>query len=208
MLALTERLVLDAMEPRWKARGYTLIREPTEAEVPNFFGGFRPDAIAVGRAPSLLIEVKRPGGEIGDYKLAKLQELLKGRNDWRLEILYAASEAPLVEPVATEWIGSTLVSATQLSPHNPQAAFLLAWAALQAALTRRFPIEAKGPISAPLLALLDGGDIDQDEHQLLLGLSRKRNALAHGQLDMPILGEDVAVIVDLADRILAKDPQP
>ncbi|WP_233720816.1 hypothetical protein [Jiella avicenniae] len=205
-MALTERSVLDAMEPRWKARGYTLIREPAESQVPAFFGGFRPDAIAVGRDPSLLIEVQRPGSEVTDYKLAKLQELLKGRNDWRLEVLYAASESPVVEAVATEWIESTLLSATQLSAQNPRAAFLLAWAAFQATLKRRFPTEARGPISASLLALLDAGEIGQDAHRQLLDLSRKRNALAHGQLDVPIDDEDVSTIVDLAGRIASDNP--
>ncbi|NDW07222.1 hypothetical protein [Jiella pacifica] len=207
MLAITERGVIDAMEPHWTARGYTVIREPTEAQVPKFFGGFRPDAIAVGRDPSLLIEVQRPGSNAAEYQLRMLQELLKGRNDWRLEILYAPSETPLVEPVATEWIKSAFFSAAQLLAQNARAAFLLAWAAFEAALRQRFPAEAKGPVSTRLLALLDAGEISQDEHRRLLELSRKRNALAHGQLDAPITGQDVSVIVELGDRIASDHPQ-
>ncbi|ORE92856.1 hypothetical protein [Aurantimonas sp. 22II-16-19i] len=206
MLASAERNAIDAMEPRWKSQGYQLIREPDRSDLPDFLGGLEPDAIAVGPEPSLLIEVMGTG-KAAEYKLDQIRKLLGGRSDWRLEVVYAPSDRPVVGPVHEAQIAEALASAGRLAGQEPRAALLLAWSAFEAAMRRRFPNEAKGPVTAGLLALLDAGEIGEADHRRLLGLWRIRNALAHGQLDVAIVAEDAIAVANAASRALVS-PTP
>ena len=55
-LSIAEREALATVEQRLADIGYTVVREPGPAALPDFMRGFQPDAIATGKDPSLLIE--------------------------------------------------------------------------------------------------------------------------------------------------------
>lgn len=203
MSTLVERLALDEMEPEWAQRGYKVIRQPSPPDVPEFLKGFQPDAIAVGKEPSLLIEVVQPRSEASDYKIQQIQKLLEGRNDWRLEVIYAPSEAPFVDRIDSASVEDALAAASRLAETEPRAALLLAWAALEAALSLQFPREGRGRSSGAFLSsLLDAGDITQEENSRLRHLSQKRAAIAHGQLDMTVSSADALEIIRIGERLL------
>lgn len=82
-----ERSALDALEPRWRKMGYSLIREPSPDQLPAFFEHFRPDAIAAGPSPSLVIEVLNAPSRAAETKIDRVRRLLQGRDDRRISAM-------------------------------------------------------------------------------------------------------------------------
>ena len=198
--ALIERSALDAMESRWQSLGYTLVRQPSAEQVPAFLRGFLPDAIATGQKPGLVIEVIDPRTRSIRTKLSQLRSLFSGQDDWRLEVVYAPSDATEVDPAPSKDIDSALLEAARLARHEPRSALLLAWACLEAIARSLHPeLTSQGLSSSSLLDLLiSNGDLTQASGDELKTLARMRNALAHGQLDMLPQPTQVLHLVDLA----------
>jgi hypothetical protein len=200
---ILEAAALDALEPRWLEQGYRVIRRPDPGELPKFLGTYEPDAIAVGRSPSLVIEVVNPQSRTHDVRIAQLQRLFENRDDWRLEVVYAPEATEGVRPVAVDDIDATLARAARLSESDPQVALLLAWAALEAGARLLHPDETRrGLPSGSLLDLLGSlGDTTRDEQATLHRIAKLRNALSHGQLDAAVSGEDVSQVLGIASRL-------
>lgn len=55
---IAEEMALDQLEPELVRAGYRVIRQPSRSEVPEFFAGYRPDAIAIGSPRNIAIEIK------------------------------------------------------------------------------------------------------------------------------------------------------
>jgi hypothetical protein len=180
-----ERSALDALEPRWRKMGYSLIREPTPDQLPAFLEHFRPDAIAVGPSPSLVIEVLDAHGRAAETKIDRVRKLLQGRDDWRLEVVYAPASSPVVASMSPEVIRETLIRLAPLAETEPRAALLMAWSTLEAVSRRLAPELAHHGLSSRSLVdlLIAYGYVPQSETARLLRLADQRNALAHGQLD-------------------------
>ena len=194
---LAEGNVLDTIEAKWRARGYTLIRDPQSEELPAFLRGFRPDAIAVGKSPSLAIEVIQTRGPASTQKLKQIEGLLRDRDDWRLEVVYVPPTGTAVEAVSSGTIRETLRQAGRLAGTAPKAGLLLAWAGLEAAARQREPeLADRGLTSGSLIDLLASqGYVRQDQASELRQLGRVRNTLAHGQIDIVPAQADVEKIV-------------
>lgn len=57
-----ERITLDRLVPLLRAEGYEVIPDPGPEDLPSFLGEWHPDAIAIGKRPSLIVEVFRKEG--------------------------------------------------------------------------------------------------------------------------------------------------
>ena len=200
-----ERDAIERMEPRWRRLGYTVVRHPRPEQLPAFMEGFRPDAIATGAKPNLVIEVKRQRAAEKDARLQPLRALLNGRDDWRLEVVYLAAEDAQPEPQSREEIRSTLESARALSAIDRRAGILLAWAALEAAGRELEPELADRSLSSASLVdlLVSTGHVPQDEGSKLRKAAETRNALAHGQLDLEPDQDDLDLLIEIGARLAA-----
>src|SRR5579863_7864070 len=119
-------------EPVWRRKGYTVVREPSPQQLPSFLQGLRPDAIATGASPSLVIEVASGQGPCKERLLHRLKSALDGHEDWRLEVVYVGSEGTPMAPASVEAAEAALQRVRVLAPSDPKAALLLAWAAIEA----------------------------------------------------------------------------
>ena len=99
LAVLSEKAVLDQFEARWRDQGYKLVREPSQEELPDFLKGFRPDAIAVGQKPSLVIEIIGKRGKAANLRIQKLNDLFDDNQEWHLEVVYLSPETELLTPV-------------------------------------------------------------------------------------------------------------
>src|SRR3546814_170487 len=198
--ALMERGALDQMEPRLRNLGYALVREPSAEQLPSFLRGFRPDAIAIGRKPGLVIEVVGRPNPSADTKLSQLRNLFTGQEDWSLVVVYAASDKVEVEAAPLADVDSALSEADRSAEQEPRSALLLAWTALAALHRARHPELASGGLAASTLLdlLVSPGDLPQVMHGELQQMARMRNALAHGQLDLRPTPDTVRRLVDVA----------
>lgn len=202
-LSMRERAALDEIEPRLRKRGYTLVREPSADQLPGFLEGFRPDAIAVGTVPSLLIEVLRSRGGPSATKVRQISSLLSGRDDWQLEVLYLSSEGAPLTAVPLAEAKAALQQARRLADSEPRAGLLLGWATLEAIARTLEPELASRSLSPGSLVdlLVSNGHLSQSDGAALGKLAETRNALAHGQIDCPITAAQVEHLIKLAEGL-------
>ncbi|MCA8909045.1 MAG: hypothetical protein KDA49_01010 [Rhodospirillaceae bacterium] len=203
-LAEQERAVLDEHEPRWVRLGYRVIRHPRGTDVPEFLGRFQPDALAIGPQPNLVVEVIRKGARNADEKVRRLKALLGDRKDWRLEVLYSGEVAEGLRSSSPEDIHDVLRASRRLTEKEPRAAFLLAWAVLEAVVRRLAPQDAQFPQSAGRLVelLASGGYITPTEADRLRYAVALRNRLAHGDLSVRLAPAETRTVLEIAEGLL------
>ncbi len=206
-----EREALDELDRRLSGQGYRLIRQPKAADLPAFLSRLRPDAVAVGKAPNLLIEVLTGRGapRAESAKVEQLRDLLVDHPDWRLEIVYANSTALSPPQMSSESIRRRIDQIRQLAQTDGAAALLLAWSTLEAVARALEPdLASRSLTPSSIIELLIGqGYLLQSEAKDLRQSGQVRNAVAHGQIDYDVpstvttrLLEVVSRMVDVLDR--------
>jgi hypothetical protein len=203
-LGRRERAALDQYEPRWVARGYTLVRSPRPEQLPGFLGDHQPDAIAIGKEPGLIIEVLGTRSRPDQGRAQRLHDVLKDRKDWRLEILYAPAAGPVLRSVTAHEIRQTVDRLRNRADADRRGALLVGWAALEAATRILEPDQAaEGLSSGSLVELLVGmGYLEQSKLADLWRLGEMRDAIVHGQIDLEPGPEDIRCLLDLVDEVM------
>jgi hypothetical protein len=205
-ISVTERAILDQMEPRWLRRGYQLIRHPSRNDLPEFLRGFQPDAIAIGAQPSLVIEIVNPRSKATKARISQLGALFENQEEWKLEVIYALSESGEISISSGIEILQALDDGVRLIESEPRAALLLVWAAFEAAARRIHPdLASQGLTSGSLIELLiSQGDLRLDDQEALRSIALKRNAVAHGDLTAAVDREEVERIADASRALLGR----
>jgi hypothetical protein len=202
--SIRERYALDIYEPLWRAKGYTVVREPAPQQLPAFLKDFRPDAIAIGAAPSLVIEIASGPGASKENRLHRLKAALEGQKDWRLEVVYVGSEGARIDPASLGSAQAAVKRAKALAKREPGAALLLGWAAIEAIGRVLEPSLAEFSLGAlAVVDLLVGyGHLTQEDGVALRALAQKRNRIAHGELEIAPSFEDILSLTDIAERLV------
>ena len=199
-----ERIALDRVVPLLQSEGYDVIPAPGPADLPPFLADRRPDAIAIGKHPSLLVEVFRKDGKRELAKVRELQSRLQGRDDWQLRVFYFSSLEPTLQPVPNAATMDAIQAARNVSATEPRAALLLAWSIMEA--VARETIETTGSRalnpSALVNLLASEGYIDQEQANEMFRLSKLRSEIAHGQLDCSTTPEDVSWLLSVAEQVV------
>ena len=202
--AEAERIALDRIVPLLQSEGYEVIPAPSPADLPPFLAGRRPDAIAIGKHPSLLVEVFRKDGKRELAKVRELQSHLKGHDDWELRVFYFSSLEPTLQPVPNAASMDAIQAARSVSAIEPRAALLLAWSIMEA--VARETIETTGSRalnpSALVNLLVSEGYIDQDQANKMFRLAKLRSEVAHGQLDCTTTPENVSWLLSISEQVL------
>jgi Uncharacterized conserved protein len=180
-----ENLLLDRIAAELVADGYDVFREPQQQLLPEFLAGFTPDAIAIGKAKNLVIELVRQDARARE-KLRRIQEQLKGRPEWELRVVVVpASSSPVIAQSDIAEINEHLSEIDELiAQKRLSAALLIAWATFEAIGRRISPTEFGRPQTPGRLVevLARDGEIMPDEADLLRRLAELRNHLIHGVL--------------------------
>jgi hypothetical protein len=202
--SIRDRYALDMFEPIWRRKGYTLLRAPSPQQLPAFLKGFRPDAIATGAEPSLVIEVASGQGPAKANRLHRLKSALDKQDGWRLEVLYVGSEGAPIKPASLEATEAALKRAKTLAAKEPDAALLLAWAAIEAVGRVLEPGLTEFSLGAlAVVDLLVGyGHLSQEDGVSLRALALKRNRIAHGELETSPSIEEIAALVAIAESLV------
>ncbi|MEQ8815439.1 MAG: hypothetical protein RLO51_03645 [Thalassobaculum sp.] len=205
-----ERTALDLIENRLKKDGYTLVRSPGPEQLPAFLRGFRPDAIAVGADPSLVIEVMHSRTASATTQIRQINSLLSGHEDWRLEVVYVSPDGTAVGSTTPEEVRATLRGLQKLSEIEPRGALLLAWSSMEAIGRILQPALAARSISPNSLIdlLISHGHASQGDGPLLRRLGNMRNAISHGQLSLTPSSEDLAELLRIAERLVETSINP
>ena len=199
-----EQIALDRVVPLLRSEGYEVIPAPSPADLPPFLADRRPDAIAIGKHPSLLVEVFRKDGKRELAKVRELQSRLQGHDDWQLRVFYFSSLEPTLQPVPNAATMDAIQAARNVAATEPRAALLLAWSIMEA--VAREMIETTGSRalnpSALVNLLVSEGYVDQDQANEMFRLSKLRSEVAHGQLDCATTPKDVSWLLSIAEQVL------
>jgi hypothetical protein len=185
----TERALLEAVAARYKAEGFDVFVEPSQALLPPFMQEYRPDAVAIGKK-KVAIEIAGAGERSAD-KLKRLHERFSGHDDWEFVVLYVAPGAGTerMEVAPVDAIKRALQSVTDLrSAGQPMAALVLGWSALEATARALLPdrLARPQPPASLIEALAGEGYITPSEADSLRIAAGVRNDAAHGQLDVVV----------------------
>lgn len=198
-----EWTALERIKPLLQAEGYEVIADPGPAELPPFLAGKRPDAIAVGKRPSLLVEVFRKKENKEAAKISELRSLVKERDDWELRVFYFSSLEPTLSPVPGAAAAAAIQAARDVLATEPRAAVLFAWSIVEAAAREKIGMAGPRPLSPNALVNLLAGEgyLDREQASEMFRLSELRSRIAHGQIDCVATAEDVSRILSVAERI-------
>lgn len=201
-----ERAVLDTMVPELEADGFRVVIHPKRDTLPTFLQGYQPDMVAYKDNKNLAIEItaQAPGSE---PKERLLRERFAGHPDWELRFVYAppAHSDANIPAVSAQTVVDHLdrldasVEAMGLS-----AALLAGWAVFEAAARTLLPSSLTRPQPPARLieTLASEGYVTPDEADMLRRLSRTRNEVAHGRLDVTPSRDDVAWLISVTRSLL------
>ena len=204
-----ERITLDRVVPLLRAEGYEVISDPGPDDLPPFLGDWHPDAIAIGKHPSLLVEVFRKEGSRELRKVHELCSLLADHDDWELRVFYFSSLEPTLHPVADVATAEAIQAARNVSEIEPRAAMLFAWSILEAVARDKIETTGTRPLNpSALVNLLAGeGYVDQNQANRMFELAKVRSRVAHGQIDFAAMSEDVSWILSVAEQVAIDEDQ-
>lgn len=201
-----ERFALEDIERRFSAMGYTLVHHPQAALLPSFLGNFRPDAIAIGKSPNVIIEVmtRRGSVEAEATKIKQLQQLLDGQNDWKLEVVYTTPSTPPPDVATAQAIRRRFEEIKALAPIDRRATLIMSWSILEAVCRAALPDRAARPLSpgtaVEFLASL--GYIMPSEAETLRAAARARNLIVHGDLGQEVRTALLDQVLNVIDALI------
>jgi hypothetical protein len=183
----TEYLLTRKTAEEYRSKGY----EVTEEAPLDFLPGFYADLLARKNDEVKVIEVKSRSSLNAIPQIAELARIIDSKPGWNFELLLVGEPEKVDSPEGIRPFDSTstvrrVADAEQaLASGLPDAAFLLAWSACEAAL--REMLQAQGVseagISSPTYVLDQAvfqGLISRNAYDNLNDMRKYRNAIVHG----------------------------
>jgi hypothetical protein len=197
----------------YQQRGYKVFVRPGKALLPEGFEPSQIDMIAVQGDETIAVQVK---GRNELYDLADVNELagkVESHPGWSYELLVCPATngqtipedgvergVPLIQSMAEE-------AEKGLAAGLHRGAFLVAWAAVEAAMreaARREGILVDRETPRFILKMLYSmGVISREDHELIDGYGRVRNAVVHGFEPPTLVAEDTQHLLNFAKRLIA-----
>jgi uncharacterized protein YutE (UPF0331/DUF86 family) len=210
-----ERVFLENMAERYEADGFSVFLHPTREILPPFFGGYRPDAIALKNGKKVAIEIKRDVARHASG-VERIKKIFSEHPEWELRVYYIPERHPEGEDIEApdvSQIDSALAEIADLERAGAlRAALMMAWAAFEAA-GRALPPQSLAqpqPANQLIEALASQGAVTPTEADSLRKAVALRNAATHGHFSVPIRGEEVDQVVAAAKLVrgLVNAPSP
>jgi hypothetical protein len=204
--AKVEAELLAAAARQLREQGYDVVLEPSNALLPKGWGKVRPDAIAIGRSPKLVIEIAAEGARSAQ-RIAELQNLLRLEPDWKLHLILNRSSDPQGPPTSSvDEIRAALTRIPAVLAVAPQAALLMCWVCTEALSRLMDPDFFARPQSPGRIVerLASGGRITPTEAEFLRSMASMRNAVVHGDLSRHPALPEVTLFSELLKKLLDK----
>ena len=208
----SEYLLAQKTAEEYRSHGYKV-----EQGAPlEFLPGFRADLLVQKNDETKVVVVKARQSLAADPRIAEVARLLESKPGWSFELLLVSEPERVDTPEGIssfdgEHVARKLEEAERsLRVGLPEAAFLLAWSALEAAM--RSLIEDQGitvtHIASPRYLLDQAtfhGLISRDEYNDLSRMLKYRNAIVHGFGADDFDDELVTALIDTVRRIAATE---
>jgi uncharacterized protein YutE (UPF0331/DUF86 family) len=200
---------LETLRSRYETEGFTFTIKPDRTQLPSFLGSYAPDALARKPGLNVAIEVKRYQSQAAQGKLQEIRRLFDGHADWRFNVVFAGAESlqsVAIPPAHPEMIRERMREVSVLNDNgHRQAAFIMAWSLLEAAL-HLFDGEATSHTRTPgtlVQTLAMNGYIEPDLERRMRSLIELRNRVVHGDLNAQPTSSDVQLVLSAIEETLA-----
>ena len=210
----TEYLLAHKTAEEYRSKGYEV-----SLEAPlDFFPGFQADLLVRKGDEAKVIEVKSRSSLAANPRISQLARIINSKPGWSFELLLVGEPEKLDSPEGAHSLeGEDILrrigeAEKTLEAGLPEAAFLLAWSAYEAA-TREL-IAAQGVLDIGITTsrhVLDqaiyNGVISRDEYNNLTEMLKYRNAIAHGFSPSDFSVELATEFIETAQRIITAASQ-
>jgi REase_AHJR-like len=207
----SERQQIERIAEEYRSKGYEVLVEPSDPDLPPFLQGRQPDLIARRGDEQLVIELRTSLSKSEPDRLTELAERVQREPGWKLvfiaprpaeELLPGEQLQLLSLPEVEEQLGD---ARQLLGAGNQEAAILLAWAAVEGQL-RELARQEEIPLPRPgtltlLRQLVSLGLIDREQYRSLSDAYKARSAVAHGFRPPSELGPAVQALLGLSEAI-------
>jgi hypothetical protein len=186
--------------------------------LPNFAAGFTPDILARKGNGGVLAKVKQDRGDVQeDPSIVRMAEVVNAQPGWTFDLVVLGADADDIpfgasEPSLDRIARMLDYAATAAGARDLQSSFVVAWAALEAAMRRTardngIPLTSYSP-QFLVRTLYSNGLLSRQELDRLSGAITIRNAAAHGMESSKL---DVGIcyyVISVAHQLLSGAGQP
>lgn len=173
----------------YRSKGYEVILEPQQEQLPDFLLRYRPDLLVRKGEESVVIEVKSKATLAHADDLQGLAQAVRMHPGWKFELVVTNSQALSAEEAASSLNKQDIKRILQevaelLEKDQVEAALLLAWSTAEAALRlsaleEGLLLEQRNPLYL-LKQLVTHAVVSRGDYQALLDVLELRNRVAHG----------------------------
>src|SRR5689334_13639593 len=71
----------------YESRGYRVVVEPGEPDLPNWLQTLRPDLLAQGNGENVIVEVRSSASIRGSQDVSEIAEMIDEHPEWRFELV-------------------------------------------------------------------------------------------------------------------------
>lgn len=199
---------LEGLRPQYEDKGYKFTIHPRSSELPKFFSNYQPDAVATKQNHNVAIEVKSQLSRNAEQSIQRIREIFEGHSDWQFTVAYIGSEALQVERLPSmegKLILERVSEIRKIAANGyVQAALILAWSLLEAALNSVRPNADKRPRTPGTVVqtLAMYGYISEELERPLRSLISLRNRIVHGDISAEPKLEDVELVLVAVEATL------
>jgi hypothetical protein len=204
----SEYLLTQKTAEEYRSRGYEVLLEAPLDFLPNF----RADLLVRKGDEVKVIEVKSRLSLAADPKITELARIIDSMPGWSFELLLVGEPERVDPPEGARSFESESIirrieeAQKSLEANLPEAAFLLAWSAAEAAIRELLTAEgvSNTSITSPGYVLDQGifhGVISRDDYDALTRMRKYRNAIAHGFSADDFSDELVTELIETITRI-------
>ena len=181
----------------------------------DFLPGFRADLVVRKGDQAKVIEIKTRSSLAADRRIRQLAQILDSKPGWTFELIMVGEPENRDAPAGAfaldpESILHRIEQAEKIPDFGPpEAAFILAWSACEAALRALVAAEgvSKPDITSATYIINQArylGIISKDDYLNLTDLQKYRNAIVHGFTHDDLSGEMVSELIQTARRMIAE----
>jgi uncharacterized protein YutE (UPF0331/DUF86 family) len=208
-----------AIAEEYRRRGYEVIEEPAQEQLPDFLSGYHPDLLIRKGDEARVVEVKSRAALTKEPQIRELARLLHAKLNWNFELVIVGEAEQLRTPEGARPFDRDDILQGIQAPEQllelgfAEAALLLAWASLEATLRllarkEDIVLDRLDPLYVLNQAVMHG-IISRDEYNFLTKVMQYRNALAHGfkavDFDRALVKELISTTQHLLQEALVDD---
>ncbi|MDH4412676.1 MAG: hypothetical protein QE484_05180 [Rhizobium sp.] len=201
-------LPMDRVREAYVNQGFRFIAYPGPEDLPSFFGGYRPDAVALKAGQNVAIQFMRSRMGQPGLSFEEISRLFVGQPDWRFVVRHGGADpqASSVPPLASEAaIRKQLKDLQDLGRKGQRrAAFVMGWSLLEAALHRVDEDTDHRPRKpgTVLESLARLGYLSPEREVQLRPLALLRNRIVHGDITAEPSVDELEVVFRAIDEAL------